>query len=445
MRFPGWHAVIVFTAAAAATALRTHSPTTPRQVYTQLSTDAAAGLDSIRAGMRNQKWTMMIGDSILYAEFMSVVKVLLKPDCDSGLRSELPRERAAPAGWYIGSPVEYDVVCTRNATRHCTLSHSRCLRMKPFTPCPGAATDPFCAGPYYPTCNETEFGAFVQRMTAADVEFAISYHWSPGPGLGRRDPDIGQMAGLLDNQTVEPGRLDPGAASGYDVDFLRERLQAARPSAIVLNNCLHSWPYSWALQDFPWQKRLRRFLGVLQHNLEVLSLAGFEGRIAYLACDPLSCTRAFAWNANSANCREMNAELRAVNVGSRRLFTKLGLSEAYIDTWQLSDSAPNISLDGVHPCWTRPCLWEKNATQPSALQLAQNPFWGDSTEVLCLAKATKTWKLLAGAGASSAPLLPPASKLSQVWLPDVSDLSPRSALAPAVKLAQPAPGVLHSH
>merc|ERR1712224_732855 len=107
-----------------------------------------------------------------------------------------------------------------------------------------------------------------------------------------------------------------------------------------------------------WRRRLTLFETALQQNMLAMSKAGYRGRFAFLGCEPLYCGKRLDWNPWHGSCDLMNSELQAVNVATSRLFANMGLPDAFVDNWALAAQRPSVSLDGVHPCWTRPCGWE---------------------------------------------------------------------------------------
>lgn len=380
--------------------------------FRQLAGKLQQGLENVEAALHRDKWTMLIGDSVLAQEFLALAKVLFTPTCKgTTFREELNVERADPAGFFLTAPIEYVLACKKvNGTRTCELSHEDCLHFTVPEPCPSPRSDPFCGHVGHRLCSQQEWQTLVEKATAPDVDFALSYHWAPGPGLSRIDPDVGDLVAV-----------DPGAAAGQDVALLQARFAGAQPGAMLMNNCLHAWPYSWLLPLPAWQRRLTLFQAAIRENLKSVSAAGYKGRFAFMGCLPLACTERFAWKGwsrDGSNCQKQNSELQAVNIGIQRLFDSLDRGSSFVNSWAVASANPNTSIDGIHPCWTRPCEWESGSPQPTGIYAQKWSFWEDTNSSVCLGVSAQHWSGL------SSGRLPPAEQIAATPLPSVADLQP---------------------
>jgi len=400
-----------------------------------------AGGDSVLAQLKQNGWTMLIGDSVLQQEFFAIAKVFL-PDC-SPMATDLRIERAAPAAFFqVLAPPEYALICKKgtiqNGEFRCRMLHQTCLALTVPQPCPDPKTLPFCGHNKHQVCSQGTWKKLVDEATAEDVEFALTFHWAPGPGLGRRDPDVGAL--IQENLTKT------------DLSLLAKRLEYKHPGAIIMNNCLHSWPYSWGLPNDKWLERLRLFLGALQVNLQELQGSAFQGRFGFQACMPLACTEHFAWRFDWGmdQCPAQNSELMAVNTAVRRLFAAMHIRGSFFNTWGTGLTNTQNFLDGVHPCFTRVCSWAGNDGKPvpggtaiSNPPVLQYNGLVDLPSSICLDAAEKMWARLKTAK------WPQSKKWFDVPIPDISDLWAEKFInavppvsAAVLKALAPKPGIV---
>jgi len=371
-----------------------------------------ADRDSVLPQLKRSGWTMLIGDSVLQQEFFALAKVFV-PDC-SPMAVDLNIERIAPAAFFqVSAPPEYAMICKKSAKSgesRCRMLHQPCLALTVPQPCPDPATLPFCGHNKHPTCDDFTWRRLADEVTAEDVEFALTFHWAPGPGLSRQDPDIGALRG--DTSSSAKG-------------LLSARLAYKQPGAIVMNNCLHSWPYSWGLPTDRWRERLSLFLKALQLNLQELSASAFQGSFGFQACMPLACTEHFAWRYDWGldQCPAQNSELMAVNTAVRRLFSAMHLRASFVSTWDIGLLGPRNYLDGVHPCFTRPCSWAGADGKPvpggTAISNPPQPKYNglmDLPSTVCLNAAERMW------GRLKSSKWPRSNRWFNVTIPDISDL-----------------------
>lgn len=310
------------------------------------------------AALRKNGWTMLVGDSVLQQEFFSIVRSV-QPSC-SLMVNDLAQERRDPLGFFqAGAAPEYSLICRKG--HGCNLRHDNCLHLTVPEPCPSYTTNPFCAHNKHPLCDDGAWKKLADEATASDVEFALTFHWAPGPGLARRDPDIGDLHG-------DPlWEASSAALRSAGQSIIKKRFEYRHPGAILMNNCLHSWPYSWRLPQQAWSERLELFLRALQLNLQEVAASGFNGAFTLQTCMPLACTQRFAWRTidpTLRTCQLQNAELMAVNAGTKRLLEAMHLQGSLYEPWKLGAARPELYIDGIHPCWTRPCSWTNNNGVP---------------------------------------------------------------------------------
>jgi hypothetical protein len=193
-----------------------------------------------------------------------------------------------------------------------------------------------------------------------------------------------------------------------------------------MNNCLHSWPYSWGLPQDKWRQRLHLFLGALQLNLQELAQSSFQGEFGFQACMPLACTEHFAWRLDWGidQCPAQNSELMAVNTAVRRLFSAMHIRGSFVSTWDSGLRDTQNYIDGVHPCFTRPCSWAGKDGKPvpggtpiSNPKVPQYNGLADLPSSICLSAAERMWGRLKTAK------WPISKKWFDVAVPDISDLS----------------------
>lgn len=380
-----------------------------------ITASSDSGADAVLPQLKRSGWTMLIGDSVLQQEFFAIAKAFVA-DC-SPMAMDLSIERINPAAFFqVIAPPEYALICKKHVPLHgdsrCRMLHQNCVSLTVPQPCPDPQTLPFCGHNKHATCSEDTWKKLVDEATAEDVEFALTFHWAPGPGLGRRDPDVGALI------QEKPSQADLG--------LLAQRLAYKHPGAIIMNNCLHSWPYSWGLPNDKWQERLRLFLGALQLNLQELSASSFQGQFGFQACMPLACTEHFAWRFDwgIGQCPAQNSELMAVNTAVRRLFSAMHLRASFFNTWDIGLRDTQNFIDGVHPCFTRPCSWTdaKGSPVPDGTSISNPPVQKynglmDVPSSICLNAAERIWGRLKFAKWPAA-----SKKWFNVPIPDVSDL-----------------------
>lgn len=391
------------------------------------------------AVLKKKGWTMLVGDSVLQQEFFSIVRSL-QPSC-SPMALDLAKERRDPLGFFqAGGAPEYSLICrmNQNGVRRCDLHHHDCLHLTVPEPCPSYLTNPFCAHNTHPLCDDAAWKTLADEATASDVEFALTFHWAPGPGLARRDPDIGELHG-------DPVWEASSAALRHaGQSIIKKRFEYRRPGAIMMNNCLHSWPYSWKLPKVAWDERLEMFLRALQLNIEEVATSGFKGAFALQTCMPLACTERFAWRTIDPTfhtCQLQNAELMAVNAGTKRLLAAMHLQASVYDPWALGAARPELYIDGIHPCWTRPCSWTNSEGVPQTSQAPKNldaklqwTGFVDTDPSLCFDIVSSGFVALDQPGAHLA-----SWSALGVKLPSLTDLSASSFLPYVPRLPVPPP------
>lgn len=394
-----------------------------RAALLALLTAAAAGgdvggatglLSTLRAGPR---WTALMGDSVLLEEFLSAARALA-PGC-AAMAQDIQATRRDPLGVFGAAPPDYAIICRGES---CELRHEQCLHFTPPEPCPTSDV-PFCSHNFHKLCDDEAWRKFADAVTAPGVDKVLSFHWAAGPGLAREDPKIGLYSG------------DPAGWAANTTRLLHRRFDYAQPGAIVMNNCLHAWPYTWTLPADKWQLRLSLYLGALADSLQALAAVGYRGRLVFVGCLPLACNERFAWQG-WGDCRAQNEELKEVGRGTKRLFKAMGLEGAYVDSWQLAKGSPDSYMDGVHPCWTRPCAWPQGKEPALGSPPGAAPWSGffDTDPALCHALLEQA--LVASDGPRGAQW-PGLAAVGAAALPSVADLWPKKIPKPVRRYLPP--------
>merc|ERR1712224_623934 len=140
---------------------------------------------------------------------------------------------------------------------------------------------------------------------------------------------------------------------------------------------------------------------------------------------PLACTEHFAWRFDRGidQCPAQNSELMAVNTAVRRLFSAMQIRGSFFDTWDTGLRNTQNFLDGVHPCFTRPCSWAGKDGKPipggTEISNPKVPKYNglvDLPSTICLNAAERMWGRLKTAK------WPVSKKRFKAPIPDISDL-----------------------
>mmetsp|Transcript_46857 Transcript_46857/g.123902 ORF Transcript_46857/g.123902 Transcript_46857/m.123902 type:complete len:354 (+) Transcript_46857:287-1348(+) len=197
-------------------------------------------------------------------------------------------------------------------------------------------------------CSVQEWEQLVQRVADPGVARAFTFHWVPK-----------RVGGFDAEEPLWPTAMPGSGKQPPPGPTLSQKFAVGKPDYIIMNNCLHTYPYSFNLPEPLWQQHLGDFLGMVSWNIKSLKAAGFTGGFQFQTCTKLDCNATqYAYIAQSggeAICRRKNKELSAVKTAQIQMITELGLS--VMDAFSITGQYPDKTSDGLHPCFIRPCSW----------------------------------------------------------------------------------------
>jgi len=312
---------------------RAHSEHTKK--HTHMVSDGLGNItedpENLRETLLHFGWTMMMGDSVLASQFLTIAGELqaqtdepalshVAQCTDPALNNAWP---ATAALWsFTDKPIEYLILC---GPSNCTFSRLGCMNFAPDL-CGAVVCYLACTG----TKDWDQMVATIQNTVSQPGHFAVSFHWAPS----------------------------------YVVkDQLKARMTAFVPGAFLWNNC-HHWS-GHATQD----ESLK--LPIWQQYLEANAVAFDEFVTGGTVVAYQGCTYHRCLNSTSdpySMCQQANWWYVKANAAARPLMAAHNI--AFVDVQPLLTETMMTwtFLDNQHPCLPIPCMWS-NYTQNAPRQI----------------------------------------------------------------------------
>lgn len=287
---------------------------------------------TLKEYLKAWRWTAFIGDSVLMSQFLSLAEELGATPTESSLSSFEPCSDPKQQGSWptyesivhlASEPHEYSILCNGSG---CKFGRLGCMNFYKSTCAGTGAMGHFCHEECPDTIAWHDLMTSVYNLIAEEPgSFAITFHWAP---------------------------------THLESENVYERLAEFVPGAILWNNCHHWFGHQPNSTLHLQPIKMDIFLGYVKNTATLLKQIMGGHTLAYQGCAKMRCNAGETW------CNRGNDWLVRANAEAKTELSSMSIMFIDIQA-MLSDEVIQASfLDGRHPCYPVPCMWQKNEQHP---------------------------------------------------------------------------------
>lgn len=273
------------------------------------------------------RWTAFIGDSVLMSQFLALAEELgakpaepelssFKPCSDPKMGNSWPTYQSIVD--LAQKPHEYSILCSKSG---CKFGRIGCMNFYKSTCAGTGAMGHYCHKECPDTLEWHQLMASIYKLVAEPGTFAVTFHWAP---------------------------------THLNTDKVYNRLAQFVPGAVLWNNCHHWFGHQPNSTLHLQPIKMDLFLGYVKNTATLLKQFTAGNTLAYQGCAKMRCKPGEKW------CDRGNEWLQRANNEAKMLLSDMSVTFVDIQS-MLSESVVQASfLDGRHPCYPVPCMWEEN-------------------------------------------------------------------------------------
>lgn len=297
------------------------------------TSSASPVAQSLWATLHEFKWTMFLGDSVLGAQFLTVAHELGATPDEPGL---VEHDKCTEQGgaWptfkavqkLMDKPAEYLLLCGPTG---CEFSRLGCMNFYASV----CVDKDHCSK----ACEGTQvWDGMIQRITQAISQtgyFAVSFHWAP---------------------------------SYFPHTNVYDRLSHFVPGALLWNNCHHWIGHGQAVAE---PAKLDTWLSYVDASATVLEkFVGLQS-LAYQGCTRTLCEGGVRDEEDHSpewveQCQGRKKWLEKANSAAQKVIEGRGMKFVNLQALLPDDVLRVAFLDGSHPCFPIPCMWQSSQVHP---------------------------------------------------------------------------------